>query len=77
MASTAFLGRLGRSAAETFLTGLGIPAEQAERHAARIARLPPHVFYAVPGGGRGSLFPFRVRLPPAWLEKWGALGAAR
>ena len=77
MASTAFLGRLGRSAAENFLAGLGIPAEQAERHAERIVRLPPHVFYAVPGGGRGSLFPFRVRLPPAWLDTWGALGAAR
>jgi type IV secretory pathway VirB4 component len=77
MASTAFVGRLGRGAAETFLAGLGVPAEQAEQHAERIARLPQHTFYAVPGGGRGSLFPFRVRLPPAWLETWGALGAAR
>ena len=63
--------------AEAFLTGMGIPAEQAEEHAGRISRLPPYVFYAVPGGGRGSLFPFRVRLPPSWLERWSALGAAR
>jgi hypothetical protein len=77
MASTAFLGRLGRGGAETFLAGLGIPSDQAEQHAERIARLPQHVFYAVPGGGRGSLFPFRFRLPPAWLEKWKGLGAAR
>jgi type IV secretory pathway VirB4 component len=77
MASTAFLGRLGLGGAEIFLTGLGIPSEQAEKHAARIARLPQYVFYAVPGGGRGSLFSFRFRLPPAWLENWKGLGAAR
>ncbi|HUF37835.1 MAG TPA: hypothetical protein VMN57_04880 [Anaerolineales bacterium] len=77
LASTAFIGRLGPAGAEAFLAGLGIPAEEAEAHAGRIARLPPHVFYAVPGGGRGSLFPFRVQLPPAWLETWGRLGAAR
>ena len=77
MASTAFLGRLGPGQAEAFLTGLGIQADEASKHAERIARLPQYIFYAVPGGGRGSMFPFRVRLPPSWLRRWGILGAAR
>lgn len=77
LAATAFLGRLSPQQAHGFLTGMGVPAQEADEHAAQIARLPPHVFYAVPGGGRGSLVPVRVRIPPAWLQDWAALGAAR
>jgi hypothetical protein len=77
LASTAFIGRLGPEQAERFLVSLGIPEDEATAHAENISRLPQYSFYAVPGGGRGGLFPFRVRLPPAWLAKWDDHGAAR
>jgi hypothetical protein len=77
LASMAFVGRMGPVQAEKFLHGLGIPAEEAETHAETISRLPPHTFYAIPAGGRGSMFAVRIRLPPKWLEIWKKLGAAR
>lgn len=77
LASMAFVGRMGPVQAERFLQSLGIPGEQASDHAKAIARLAPHSFYAVPAGGRGSLFGLRVRLPSRWLAWWQQMDSAR
>lgn len=77
LASSAFAGRLPPRQAEDFLVHFGVPADAAGRHAERIARLPPHNFYAIPAAGRGSLFGFQARIPPEWLAFWARSGAAR
>jgi hypothetical protein len=77
LASTAFIGRLGPDEAFTFFRALGVPEGEARRQAEQVSRLPPRVFLAAPSGGRGALFPLMVTIPPAWLEFWKGLGAAR
>ncbi|MGD2156076.1 MAG: hypothetical protein PVG14_03035 [Anaerolineales bacterium] len=77
MASTAFIGRMGPEESFTFFRSLGVSESGARRNSERVARLPPRVFLAAPAGGRGSLFPVRVTIPPVWLDFWGQLGAAR
>lgn len=77
LASMAFTGRIAPRQAEPFLAHFGIPRDIAANHAEKIARLPPHNFYAIPAGGRESLFGFQARIPPDWLAWWGELGAAR
>lgn len=77
LAANAFVGRLPPEEAYAFFRSLGTPEGESRARAEQAARLPPHVFLAVPAGGRGALFPLQVILPPAWLEFWRALGAAR
>ncbi len=77
LASMAFTGRLGPGQAEKLMEQFGISHEIAEKHAEKIARLPSRNFYAIPSGGRSSLFALQVRIPPDWLSWWQRLGAAR
>jgi hypothetical protein len=77
MASTAFVGRMGPDEALAFFRSLGVSETDAGRNAERVSQLPPRVFLAAPGGGRGVLFPVLVTIPPIWLAFWEKLGAAR
>jgi hypothetical protein len=77
MASTAFIGRMGPDEAHAFFRSMGISEGEARRKGEQVSRLPPRVFLAASSGGRGSLFPFLVTIPPVWLELWERLGAAR
>lgn len=77
LASTAFVGRLGPEEAFAYFHSLGVPEGEAKRQAATVSRLPPRMFLAAPAGGRGSLFPVLVTIPPVWLAFWKGLGAAQ
>jgi len=75
LASTALIGRLGPDEAFKFFRSLGVAESEARRNAERVATLPPRIFLASPSGGRSSLFPVLVTIPPIWLEFWEKLGA--
>ncbi len=77
MASTAFIGRMGPDEAFDFFRSMGVSESEARRVAEQVSQLPPRVFLVAPAGGRGSLFPVLVTIPPVWLEFWKKLGAAR
>ncbi len=75
LASTALIGRLGPDEAFKFFRSLGVAESEAKRNAERVATLPPRIFLASPSGGRSSLFPVLVAIPPLWLEFWEKMGA--
>jgi hypothetical protein len=77
MATTAFIGRMGPEEAFAFFRAMGITESEARANAEMVAQLPPGVFLAASAGGRSALFPVASMIPPAWLEFWQMLGAAK
>jgi len=75
LASTAFIGFLPPDEAYRFFRGMGVPDDEAKRRAGQVSRLGQGRFMAAPSGGRGSLFPLQVLVPPAWRDAWREWGA--
>ena len=75
LASTAFIGFIPPKEAFEFFRALGVSEDEAKHRAEQVARLGRGRFMAAPSGGRGSLFPMQVIVPPPWvqmLKSWGA-----
>jgi len=74
LASTAFIGFLPPEEAYRFFRSLGVPEDEARSRAEQVARLGKGKFMAAPSGGRGSLFPLHVIVPPPWQKIWREWG---
>jgi len=77
MATTAFIGRMGPEEAYNFFRAMGITESESRANAETVSQLPPGVFLAASAGERSALFPVATMIPPAWLEFWRMLGAAK
>jgi len=70
LASTAFIGYLPPEEAYRFFRSMGVPESEARKRGEQVSRLSRGRFMAAPSGGRSSLFPMQVVVPPEWLNAW-------
>ena len=67
LAAMALVGRMEPDDAFAFYRSMGVSEAEATERAEITAQLPKGTFLAAPSGGRGSLFPVKVEVPPSWI----------